>query len=149
MKCMIEWVKKIIPDEIRRSLSRKSLGNEVLRKKNVFGRWKDTKVSREIERSESEIAQTLYIEPLKSQQIERCRGLNFDRCIYRATIQRCPQQKQARWIEKLSSNYRGDRNFLDGSRSYLEAIEIVIKKNLKSSIDKPGVERCRGAVEIA
>ena len=29
MKCMIEWVKKIIPDERRWSLGWKSLGNEV------------------------------------------------------------------------------------------------------------------------
>ena len=48
------------------SWGRKSLGNEVESEKNVFKRWEDTEVSREIERSESEIAWTLYIEPLKS-----------------------------------------------------------------------------------
>ena len=89
---------------------------------------KSQQESREIERNESENAEILYIEPLKSQQIERYRGLNFDKCIYCAAIQRCPQQKQAQWIEELSSIYQGDRNFLDESRSYRETIEIAIKR---------------------
>ena len=38
---------------------------------------------------------------------------------------------------------------LDGSRSYQEVVEIAIKRKLKSSIDKPGIERCQEAVEIA
>ena len=56
----------------------------------MFGRWEDIKVLREIERSESEIVRTLYIESLKSRQIERCqevsRFINLDRCIYWAAI---------------------------------------------------------------
>ena len=75
MKCMREWVKKIIPDERRWSLGWKSLAKEVLSEKNVLGRWEDTKVLREIERSETKIVQTLYIDPLKSRQIERFQGL--------------------------------------------------------------------------
>ena len=116
MKCMIEWVKRITPDERIWSLGRKSLGNKVFSEKNVFGRWKDTKVSREIERSESEIAQTLYIEPLKSGQIER----------YREVLRFKLRQMH------LSSSYPGGRNFLDGSRSYREAIKIAIKRNWKA-----------------
>ena len=37
-------------------------------------------------------------------------------------------KKEANWIEKLLSSYRGDRNFFNGSRSYREAVEIVIKE---------------------
>ena len=41
-------------------------------------------------------------------------------------------QKEARWIEELSRSCRD-----------------CDKKKLKSSIDKPGIERCQEAVEIA
>ena len=53
--------------------------------------------------------------------------------------------KKAQWIEKLSSIYRGDINFLDGSRSYQDCD----KKKLKGSIDSLAVEKYREAVEIA
>ena len=129
----------------RRSLGWKTLGKEVWSEGERFWVVKSQQESREIEKNEPEIAQILYIKHVKTRQIERCWGLNFDRCIYRATIQRCPQQIKARWIEELSSIYRGDRNFLDGSRSYRD----YDKKKLKSSIDSLVVERYRGAVDIA
>ena len=53
--------------------------------------------------------------------------------------------KQARWIEEV---LRGQ----EISRSIHLAIERYRgydKNQLKSSIDKPGVERCRGGVEKA
>ena len=31
----------------------------------------------------------------------------------------------------------------------MSGVEIAIKKQLKSSIDKPGIKRCQGAIEIA
>ena len=34
-----------------------------------------------------------------------------------------------RWIEQLSKSDRRDKNFLDGSRSCQEAIEIAIKRS--------------------
>ena len=125
MKCMREWVKKIIPDERRWSLGWKSLAKEVLSEKNVFGRWKGTKVSREIEKSQSEIARTLYIEPLKSQKIKRCQKVlrfkfwpmhlsrsylkvstakrgSMDRGVIEHLSRR---QKLSRWINELSRSY--------------------------------------------
>ena len=67
------------------------------------------------------------------------------------------------WIEKLSSKYRGDINFLDESRSCREVIktnsqkprwiEIAItaieKESSRGSIDSLAVEKCLAAVEIA
>ena len=48
---------------------------------------------------------------------------------------------QPRWIKKLSRSYRGDKNFLDGSRSCQKAIEIAIKRSWKISIDSLTVEK--------
>ena len=131
MKCMIEWVKRSLTREKNWSWDRRTLGKEVWSEWERFGRWKDTKQSRETEEMRFEIAQSLYIEPLKSWQIKRCqtvsRLINLDRCIYQVAIQRCSQQKEARWIDELSSIYREDRNFLDESKSYWKAIEVAIK----------------------
>ena len=152
MKCMVEWVKKIIPDEKRRSWGQKSLGNKVLSEKNVSGRWKDTKLSREIERSESKIARTLHIEHLKSQQIERYQKvsrfklwqIHLSRSYLEVSTAKINsmdlgaiehlsrRQKLSRWIEELLRGYQD-----------------CDKKKLKSLIDSLAIERYRGAVEIA
>ena len=58
---------------------------------------------------------------------------------------RCPRQKEARWIEELS---RGQELFRSIHLA-IERCQDCDKKKLKSSIDKPHVERCRRAVEIA
>ena len=68
-----EWVKRIIPDERRWSLGRKTLGKEVWSERERFWEVKSQQESREIERNEYDIARILYIEPLESRQIERCR----------------------------------------------------------------------------
>ena len=70
--------------------------------------------------------------------------------------------KWPRWIEKLLSIYRRDRNFLNGSRSCQEAIETnsqklwwieialtaVEKGRLRDSIDSLIVERYQEAIEM-
>ena len=61
MNCMIEWVKKSILEERRWSWGRKTLGKGVWSERNVFGRWEDTKVSREIKENEIWIAKHVFI----------------------------------------------------------------------------------------
>ena len=43
--------------------------------------------------------------------------------IYQGAIENLSIAKLPRWIKQLSSSYRPNRNFLDGSRIYREAIE--------------------------
>ena len=102
--------KQDLTNEGRNNLGQKSLRNEVWSEREVFGKVRSQKESREIEKNEMEIVLELYIEIHDSRWIKRCRDLNFDRYSYREVS----TAKRARWIEKLSSSYRGDRNFLDG-----------------------------------
>ena len=65
-----------------------------------------------------------------------------------AAIERCPKvstAKQARWIEELS---RG-QEISQLIHLAIERCQDCDEKQQMSSIDKPDVERCRGAVEIA
>ena len=61
MKCMIEWVKRIIPNERRWFLGRTTLAKEVWSERKRFWEVKSQQESREIERNEPKIAQILYI----------------------------------------------------------------------------------------
>ena len=110
--------------------------------KERFRKVKGQKLLTEIERNEIWITRTLFIDSHNSRQIERCREVSsfkgMKRYSYQAAIQRCPQQKEARRIQEILSIYRGDKNFLDGSKSYRNCD----KKKLKSSIDKPSAKRC-------
>ena len=47
--------------------------------------------------------------------------------IYRGAVENLLTAKIPRWIKKLSSSYRLDRNFLDGLRISREAIETNSK----------------------
>ena len=134
MKCMNNERKRDHTKWFETRKSRKSCGLKVLREKRVFGRWKGMDRSREIEKMRIGSQKPIY----KCSVIldrSRCREVSrkvssfkgMKRYSYRVAIQRCPQQKQARWIEELSSSYWGDKNFLDGLRSYWEAVEIAIK----------------------
>ena len=67
--------KQDLTNEKKISLGRKSSRYEVWREREVIGKVRGQKVSREIERIETEIALILYIEIHKSQQIERCQEL--------------------------------------------------------------------------
>ena len=69
----------------------------------------------------------------KSRGIKRCWALkgSTDAAIEQVSLG-VHSQKEARWIEELSRSCRD-----------------CDKKKLKSSIDKPGIERCQEAVEIA
>ena len=84
-----------------------------------------TKLSREIERSEYEIARTLYIEPLKSRQIKRCgevsrfklRQMQLSSSYLEVSTAKrgsmdqgaiehlSRRQKLSRWIKELSRSY--------------------------------------------
>ena len=58
--------KQDLTNEGRINLGRKTLGNEVWSEREVFGKVRSQKGSREIEKNEMEIALTLYIEILVS-----------------------------------------------------------------------------------
>ena len=61
---------------------------------------------------------------------------------------RCPEvsmAKEAQRIEELSRGHKLSRSI----HLAIERCQDCDKKQLKSSIDKLGIERCRGAVEIA
>ena len=99
----------------------KLLGREFEVRKKGFGRWKDTKVSREIEKSEIWIVWILFIDSYNSRLIERCRALKVRREIA---------------IEQLSRGvYRKMK--LDGSRSY----RATIKKTETFSMDWGAIEK--------
>ena len=72
MKCMKNEGLRTLTNEQELDLGRKSLGNEVWSEREVFGKVRSQKGSREIEKNEMEITLTLYIEILNSQWIERC-----------------------------------------------------------------------------
>ena len=62
MKCMIKKRIKDLTNEEEQDQGWKTLGNEVWSEREEFGRWKDSKQSREIEVNRFEIARRLYIE---------------------------------------------------------------------------------------
>ena len=52
---------------------------------------------------------------------------------------------EAQSIHQLSKSYWGGRNFLNRSTGCRQAIEIVIRKSLRSSIDSKVSRRCRAS----
>ena len=126
-----------------------------------------------IERNEIWIAWALFIDSHNSWQIERCKEVSsfkgMKRYNYWEAIQRCPQQKKSsmdrgaieqlsrrqklsQWIEDLSRSYQDcDKKKLKSSidslsvKSYREAIEIAIRKSLRSSIDSKVSRRCQAS----
>ena len=69
---------RTLTKEEKLDLSHKSLGNEVWSEKEVFGKVRRPKGSREIEKNEKEIVLTFYIEIPVSRWIERCRELKSE-----------------------------------------------------------------------
>ena len=63
-------------------------------------------------------------------------------------IEKLSSRRQPQWIEWLSSIYRANRRFLDGSRICREAIENTIKRRSKGLIDRLDIERYQEAVEL-
>ena len=115
--------KQDLTNEKKISLGRKSSRYEVWREREVIGKVRGQKVSREIERIETEIALILYIEIHKSQQIERCQELLRIKTwgkSYRESIERCLQQKG-----------------LDGSRNY----RVSIEHTETSSMDQESIKK--------
>ena len=73
---------------------------------------------------------------------------SFDRFSYREGVQRSPRQKQARWIKIAVKELSRGQKLSQSIHLAIERCRDCEKKQLKSSIDKLGIERCRGAVEI-
>ena len=128
---------------------------EVWSVRERFGKMRRQKLLREIEEKWRKFTWTLYKEKHKARWIERFWEVSsFKMCeLSVEELSRICREvstaKGARWIEKLSSIYQVSRKFLDGSSSYQEAIENVIKRSWKGSIDSLTVERCWTTVEIA
>ena len=57
--------------------------------------------------------------------------------------------KQARWIEVAVKELSKGQKLSRSIHLAIERCQDCDKKQLKSSIDKLGIERCRGAIEIA
>ena len=73
-----------------------------------------------------------------------CKRISIDR----EAVEWLSNRSQPRWIDQLSSIYRADRKFLDGSRICQESIKNAIKRSWKGSIDSLAVEKCWEAIEI-
>ena len=65
---------------------------------------------------------------------------------------RCPKvstTKQARWIKVAVKELSRGQKLSRSIHLAIERCRDCDKKQLKSSIDKPSIERCRGAIEVA
>ena len=67
--------------------------------------------------------------------------IDVDRCSCRGTNQQ--KAKRSRSIHQVSRSYQGDMSFLNRSTRCWEAIEIAIRKSLRSSTDSNVSRRCR------
>ena len=77
--------------------------------------------------------------------------IDVDRCSCRGSVKGKINKrlKRSRSIHQVSRSYRGDRNFLDRSTRCREAVEIVIRKSLRSSTNSKVSRKCWGGVELA
>ena len=80
------------------------------------------RVERDWEKWERNCAEALYRNPQFSMDWEVSR-FKFRQIELLRIYQEVSTAKWPRWIEKLSNDYRGDKNFLDGTRSCREAIK--------------------------
>ena len=119
-------------------------------------RGEKTFLSRERSRKMRRESGRTYLQNLsKSQQMQvsRCVEVGVkiqavNRCKCRAYVEeQTTRYKNRNSIDQPS--YREVRNFLDRSTRCQEAIEIAIRKSLRSSIDSQVSRRCRGAIELA
>ena len=131
----------------------------------VFRREMREFLSREIGEKWKKITLTLYIDKYVARWISRYREVSriknsqmeLSRSYREVSIANWPW-----WIEKLSSIYQANRNFLNGSRSCQEGIETnsqkrrwiknvitsVEKGRSRGSIDSLAIERYREDVEM-
>ena len=77
--------------------------------------------------------------------------IDINRCSCRGSVERQINKrlKRSRLIHQVSRSYRGDRSFLDRSTKCREAVEIAIRKSLRSSTDSKVSRRYRGDVKPA
>ena len=111
-----------------------------------FGRWR---VKRDQAKWVWDCEDPLYTSSVildRSRGVERCRALKGS---IDATIEQVSKAKRSSMdqgsVEKLSRGQKLSRS-IDLA---IERCRDCDKKQLKSSIDKLGIKRCRGAVEIA
>ena len=111
MKCMRQREKSTYQMKKRRSLGWKTLGKEVWsERERGFGMWRVNRSWERLRKNEPEIARILYIESLKSRQIEKCwEVLKFKlrQMHLSSSYPKVSTAKKARWIEELLSIYRG------------------------------------------
>ena len=118
---------------------------------------KERAIEIEIERSEGPIARGSINKPLVNLDRWRCREVSrhLSRKVSRnwssidSGIKEVSRNKpsdirtEARLIHQLSRSYLGGRNFLDCSTRWREAVEIAIRKSVRSSTDSKVSRRCR------
>ena len=88
------------------------------------------------------------VEPSVKEGVEKN---NIDRYNCREGVEKQSKdtRREARSIHQLPRSYRGSRNFLDRSTSCRGSVVIVIRKDLKSSIDSQVSMRYLEGVKIA
>ena len=156
MKCMKKEGFRTLTREETLDLGRKSCGLKVLREKRVFGRWKDRKQSREIEKKLWKIMQTLYIEIFVARWIKRFWALKTRVLSVEELSRICREVSTAKRISMDRGSCQGAIKHLESfsmdQSSYREVskgIENAIKSSWRISIDSLAVERCPVDVEIA
>ena len=120
---------------------------------------KERAIKREIERSKGQIARGSLNRPSVNLDKWRCQEVlrqllrkvsrkwsSTDTGIEEVSRNKLSDTRtEARTIHLLSKSYQGGRGFFDLSTRYREAVEIAIRKSLRSSADSKVSRRCRAS----
>ena len=112
---------------------------------------KERAIEREIERNEGQVARGRINKPLVNLNRWRCWEVSRHWSSTNTGIEEVSRNKpsdtriEAQSINQLSRSYLGGKNFLDQSTRCREAIEIMIRKSLRSSTDSKVSRRCRAS----
>ena len=73
--------------------------------------------------------------------------IDVDKCSCRGSVegQINKRLKRSRSIHQVLRSYQGDKSFLDRSTRCREAVEIAIRKSLRSSTNNKVLRRCRAS----
>ena len=130
MKCMINVRKKIIPNEEIILKPKIEWGRGLEWEKGVWGGEGSERIKRDREKWEKNRAEAFDRKPWFSIEWKVSEVLRFK--FWQMELSRTYREvSTVKWpwlIKKLSSSYRGDRNFLNRSRSCREAIETNSQK---------------------
>ena len=147
-----EWEIRSLPSEEKLEKAWRNLEEQDWSEMMLFGREKKRAIEKEIERNEGRIAWGSINRPSVNLNRWRCRDICWGRCWEIGfwqiqVLRKCQGTTHQIQEQKLdrSTSYRGGRKFLDRSTRYRKAVEIVIRKSLRSLTDSKVSRRCRAS----